>query len=560
MIRSRLTVVFALLATLAIAQSAFTFWATQSAARYAEQSLVATTLLNHYLELGANKQRLKVWFAQATLAGDLAPEVRDRLLGKMRLSINELERLVDRDGPRAAGVASGERVTIDVLRKNFAALTNAIDQAMPTLLAPAAGGDKARGWSAIIEVFDRSEGRDMRVVLEDAVKRQRAISEAAETDLTAALDRVRIANVAIALFSLSAMLLAVAYFVTRMQRPFKALVASTEALAHGEYAHQNPNLSADEFGVIARQLNAVAATLDAARLQSEAVRSGLDDAVAARTDALSRSQDALLRIDQRRRQFFADISHELRTPVTVIRGEAEVALRSREATTSVYRDSLSRIVSACAALAARVDDLLKLARTDAAAYALTLTPTPLRAIVDASTQAINAVAQNRGVTLTTTVTPTANEGVIEADRERLQQALIIVLDNAVRYSEAGATVSISCSLEDDHAWISVTDQGIGLSEDELVHAFERHFRGTVAKALRPEGAGLGLAIARDIVTAHHGEIAIASATPRGACVTLRLPLAATAPAAAVATAAAAVPVVAASVDAALLRGAAGSRA
>ena len=57
----------------------------------------------------------------------------------------------------------------------------------------------------------------------------------------------------------------------------------------------------------------------------------------------------------------------------------------------------------------------------------------------------------------------------------------------------------------DHAWISVTDQGIGLSEDELVHAFERHFRGTVAKALRPEGAGLGLAIARDIVTAHHGE-------------------------------------------------------
>ena len=72
MIRSRLTVVFALLATLAIAQSAFTFWATRSAARYAEQSLVATTLLNHYLELGANKQRLKVWFAQATLAGDLA--------------------------------------------------------------------------------------------------------------------------------------------------------------------------------------------------------------------------------------------------------------------------------------------------------------------------------------------------------------------------------------------------------------------------------------------------------------------------------------------------------
>ena len=93
MIRSRLNIAFAALVVLAIMQGIFTFWATNSAAHHAQRSVVATSMLNHYLELGANKQRLKVWFAQSALAGDAPETTKIALLEKMSCSLEELQKL-----------------------------------------------------------------------------------------------------------------------------------------------------------------------------------------------------------------------------------------------------------------------------------------------------------------------------------------------------------------------------------------------------------------------------------------------------------------------------------
>ena len=203
-----------------------------------------------------------------------------------------------------------------------------------------------------------------------------------------------------------------------------------------------------------------------------------------------------MRIDLRRRQFFTEVSHELRTPVTVIRGEAEIALRGTAYQVEDYRACLIRIVDACSDLGKRVQDILQVARSDNGPYAMQLRPTPISVV--------------------------------------LKAALTIVLDNAVRYSEAPAHVEVLASLDSHRniVQIVVRDEGIGLTESECLGVFERHFRGEIARSMRPDGAGLGLTIAQAIVVAHHGEIVIqnnvspdaSGARARGACVTITLPL------------------------------------
>ena len=507
MIRSRLSITFAALVILAIMQGAFTFWATSSAAHHAQRSVVATSMLNHYLELGANKQRLKVWFAQSALAGDALETTKTALLAKMSRSLEELQKLAPKDAALNRNDGDSEYAALQLLVQNFSVLKASAEAVR---FQPAAG-DQSSAWRNLIGIFDRSDGRDVRPVLEQAVMRQRATSDLAKSQLADALAKMRTASLLLAFISVALGVFAVVYFVKRMHQPFDALVQAATAIAQGNYAHRGLVRADDEFGQIARQLNATAVKLEAARFQSQSVRQGLDDAIAVKTADVTRSHEALLRIDSRRRQFFAEVSHELRTPVTVIRGEAEIALRGTHHDAPHYRASLSRIVDATADLSRRVEDLLQLAKSDSQHYALKLEPTSLSVVVKAALSQITAVAANRNISITQTsevITPQAEYAMILADKDRLQQVLTIVLENAVRYSESPGQVTVGIYVDSavGTANITVIDQGIGLSESESLGAFERHFRGEKARLMRPDGAGLGLSIAQAIIVAHDGQI------------------------------------------------------
>ena len=521
MIRTRLTLTFTLLVVLAATQGVFTLWATRTAALNAERSVVATGLLNDYLDLGANKQRLKVWFAQSTLTGDAPTSVRDTLLGKMAASLTHLSQLADRDlilTPRASG---GERPTLASLDANFDALRNAI------LAASARQTElpQADAWRNLILVFDRSDGRDMRTVLDEAVRRQRLESEAAELALDQALSRTRIASSVLAILAALLGIAAVVYFVRRLQRPFADLVAATEAIARGNYAYRSDARRDDEFGRIAERLNVMAAQLAIAQRSSESIRSALDEAVVARTAELTRSYETLAKIDARRRLFFADISHELRTPVTIIRGEAEISLRGPPRDASEYQAALRRIVSASVQLGERVAELLQLARDDVEQSVFNLVPCTLADIVATALHKAEAIAAYRCVAVALEQDLRADSTVL-ADADRLLQALVIVLDNAVRYSGRNAHVNVMIRADDGIASVIIEDRGIGIAADEFEHLFERHYRGNRARAMRPDGVGLGLVIARAIITAHHGDIKVNNNQPCGTRVCITLPLAA----------------------------------
>ena len=119
MIRTRLIITFAALVLLAIMQGAFTLWATRSAAHHAQRSVVATSMLNHYLELGANKQRLKVWFAQSALADDAPEATKTALLEKMSRSLEELQKLAPMNAALNRDTGDSEHAALQLLAQIF---------------------------------------------------------------------------------------------------------------------------------------------------------------------------------------------------------------------------------------------------------------------------------------------------------------------------------------------------------------------------------------------------------------------------------------------------------
>lgn len=514
MIRTRLAAAFALVALLALSQAFFAWWAASTAAYHADRSVVATKLLAEYLELAGNKQRLKVWFAQRMLTGDADPAVRDGLTLAMKTSVADLGLLAQR---LSESEARFEQAEIATVARNVATLEQAVrDVERPQPVKP-----PGEQWRAVLRDFDELSGRDMRELLAQAVTRQERASADESAQLAKALARVRTTHLLLAGSVLLAAIAAVVYFLRRLDQPFARLTRQSAALAGGDLDARSGLAGRDEFATIGGLLDTMAARLAQAQARSAGMQQGLEELVGERTRALSQAHESLLGIETRRRQFFAALSHELRTPVTVIRGEAELALR-KPGDADEQRAVLQRIVAAAGELGGRVHDLFDAARSGRVEYAYTLEPClPLDAVRSAVEQ-MQTVAQHRGVALefTAGIPP----GEVRIDRERFQQALVVVLDNALRYSPAGTTVHVKLCEEDGHCLVHVEDEGPGMSAQELERAFEPQFRGRAARDLDRHGQGLGLSIARGILEGLDGSIELERRAPRGMRATLAVPL------------------------------------
>ncbi len=517
MIRTRLAVAFALLAMLALLQFLFAGWAASSAAHHAERSVVSTRMLAEYLELAGNKQRLKVWFAQKTLAGDADPAVRDRLAAAMWGSVDALRTLAARLPAEAGRLETAELETVGL---NIATL----ERAMREVERPGVELPPAERWRTVMLAFDELAGRDMRDLLREAVDRHEAASRDESERLADALVRIRAVNALLAVGVLLLAALAVGYLVRRLDRPFAQLARTAEALAGGDFGARAALEGRDEFARIGGLMDSMAERLSDAQARSAALQHQLDGVVTDRTRALTQAYESLLGIEARRRQFFAELGHELRTPVTVIRGEADLALRN-PGDADEQRAALRRIVDAASELGGRVQDLLDAARGGSLAYAMALGRHAVRDVIGPAVAQMQAVAAHRKVTLAFDPHTVPVAAVVDVDRERLQQALVVVLDNAVRYSPAGTGVEVTVLADADEWIVQVDDEGPGVDDDELDQVFDSHYRGRAGRALDPQGLGLGLAIARRIVEAQRGSVELRRRAPRGLRVSIALPMA-----------------------------------
>jgi len=224
------------------------------------------------------------------------------------------------------------------------------------------------------------------------------------------------------------------------------------------------------------------------------------------------------------RRFMADAAHELRTPITVLRSQAEVALQ-RERDAEGYAAALRRVESEAERLGATVEDLLTLARADAGERPVERRRVFLDDLALDAASGARALATKRGVALEV---GTFEEAVVTGDPALLRQLLMIVLDNAVKFTPGGGRVRVSAAAPSGQAEVVVEDTGVGIPAEQLPHVFDRFYRGDPARARGDgaEGAGLGLAIARWIAEAHGARIDVTSEPGKGTRVAIRFPAAA----------------------------------
>ncbi len=273
-----------------------------------------------------------------------------------------------------------------------------------------------------------------------------------------------------------------------LTRPLREMTAAARSLARGDLGEQVEVRSQDEVGELAQAFNQM-------------------------------SHD-LAQAEGRRRQLTADIAHDLRTPISIIQGHAEAL---RDGVLPPTPETFGLIHEETLRLNRMVEDLRTLSRAEAGELSLVRRPVAVGAFLEQTAAAQRPGAGEKEIALRLEAAGELPE--IEVDADRMAQALNNLVDNALRHTPAGGTVTLAAGLVGDGVWIQVRDSGPGIAPEDLPHVFERFYRGDRARRRHEGGSGLGLAIARSIVEAHGGHIRAESPAGGGAVITIDLPAA-----------------------------------
>jgi heavy metal sensor kinase len=225
---------------------------------------------------------------------------------------------------------------------------------------------------------------------------------------------------------------------------------------------------------------------------------------------------------QRVIQFTADASHELRTPISVMRTNAEITLR-KPRTESEYREALSQILGETENLSRLVEQLLDLARADSGAAALAMTRTNLSQALQKASRQAQVLAEQKELKITAQL---PEQPVwVQGDAAALERLFLISLENAVKYTPSGGHVDVRLKSQDSFAITEIRDSGIGIAANDIPHIFERFYQADPSRSRENGGHGLGLAIGRWIAQTHGGDISVESEISKGSLFQIRLPLA-----------------------------------
>ena len=241
--------------------------------------------------------------------------------------------------------------------------------------------------------------------------------------------------------------------------------------------------------------------------------------------ALNRMMTRLDDAFQYSRRFVADASHELRTPLTVLRGELE-ALLQNESLGADVRDTAASLLEEVERLTNIVEGLFALSRLDAGEAQREWLPFDLGLLALSTADQMSLLAEDKRISVNTEF---AGDVIIQGDRSRLKQVVVNLLDNAIKYTPEGGVITLKVKSTDDLAVLEVADTGIGIPAESLPHVFERFYRVDKARSRDIGGAGLGLAIAKAICTAHGVTLAVSSTPGHGSTFRLEFRQAPTAP-------------------------------
>ena len=306
--------------------------------------------------------------------------------------------------------------------------------------------------------------------------------------LNSFLTRFYLAIAFIGVLALILTLLVVRRLSRGIVQPLREMEATASAMAQGCYDRRVMVATRDEVGQLGESLNTLAQELAG---------------FVARTEQMEKV----------RRDFVANVSHELRTPLTIIRGYTE-ALRDGTVTDPEQADAFSRlIVSETERLERLITDLLDLSRLQAGQYVLEVEPIPLAEVVDNVVGMLKSRADTAGILLDWR--PGDGIHLVRGNGDRLVQLLLILLDNAMKYTPAGGTVGVRLTDAAGQEVLTVSDTGPGIPAEDLPFIWDRFYKVDKAHTRSSQGTGLGLAIAKEIVERHGAKISVSSSNKQG---------------------------------------------
>lgn len=270
-----------------------------------------------------------------------------------------------------------------------------------------------------------------------------------------------------------------------------------KAMAEGDYGSQVPVQSGDELGMLANSLNKLSARL-------------------------KQKIDELNRLDSTRREFVASVSHELRTPLTIMQGYTEALIDGMARDKSQRDQYLQNILEETLRLRRLVEDLLNLRRMEIGQVSVSIKKADIREICRRVVARFNGIVEGRGQKLILDVSETELNAM--ADEDKLEQVLINLVDNALRYTQAGGEVGVRASREGSFIKVMISDRGPGVPEEEQALVWERFYKADRSRSRNLSGSGLGLAIARAIIELHGGEVGVSSTPGKGATFWFKIPV------------------------------------
>lgn len=209
-------------------------------------------------------------------------------------------------------------------------------------------------------------------------------------------------------------------------------------------------------------------------------------------------------------QFISNSSHELRTPITILRAEMEASLLEKHLSDPAARALINSNLEELSSLQKLTDSLLQIARLNNGPLSGSVGPVDINLAVKSALKKVSALASQKNISLKNTCSSTLVVGSIDG----LTEVLVILLDNAIKYSPKNSQVKLSSEIQKNHLVLSVVDQGIGISVNDLPHIFERFYRADKSRS-QAEGFGLGLSIAKKIISALDGNLEVDSHLNQG---------------------------------------------
>lgn len=342
-------------------------------------------------------------------------------------------------------------------------------------------------------------------LLSQAVNNELIFRNAILSGIETLRERIRLAAVGIAC---ATVVICFLFYFALIRPQFSRLDRLRDAarqIGDEDFSVALPRDEGDEIGRLYAETNRMAEALAARQSEVRNEWDRLNDTIAERTAALKQANAALGEIDADRRRFFADISHELRTPLTVILMEAQIGAQQSGGET---KEAFATIEARAGRLTRRIDDLLRVARSESGQLRLDPAPVPLADLLRDVEAEVAAEIDSAGMTLQVAAAPDAT---VLADGNWLRQVLVSLLRNAIRHARAGRRASLSARIDGGDAEIAVCDNGPGIPQDAQASLFGRFAQGSGAAA--SQGFGIGLALAHWVVSEHGGSIAVESPAP-----------------------------------------------